>query len=168
MNATMSPIVGASGAPATARDPAAKYTSAGMPLKTTCTTTPTHRPVRACRNCNVASSADRSVNRCAPDSDRPNDFARRAPPTERCSSAIEVRSASAVCTSPLALRRAADAFDERKRKSGATATLTAVRRQSINVIATKVETTIAMLDAKFAAASLTTDCTPDTSLVSRL
>ena len=81
---------------------------------------------------------------------------------------MEVRSASAVCTSPLALRRAAEAFELKKRKSGATATLTAVRRQSMIVIATNVETTIAMLDAKFAAASLTTDCTPDTSLVRRL
>ena len=46
--------------------------------------------------------------------------------------------------------------------------LTAVRRQSIIVIATSVETTMAMLEARFAAASLTTDCTPDTSLVRRL
>ena len=46
--------------------------------------------------------------------------------------------------------------------------LTAVRRQSMIVIATSVETTMAMLEARFAAASLTTDCTPDTSLVRRL
>ena len=139
-----------------------------MPLNTTCTTTPTQRPVSACRSCSVASSLERFVKRSAPASERPNDFASSAPPTERCSSAIEVRSASAVCTSPLALRRAAEAFELKKRKSGATATLTAVRRQSMIVIATNVETTIAMLDAKFAAASLTTDCTPDTSLVRRL
>ena len=38
----------------------------------------------------------------------------------------------------------------------------------MRAIATSVETTIATLEARFAAASLTTDCTPDTSLVRRL
>ena len=38
----------------------------------------------------------------------------------------------------------------------------------MSVIATSVESTTAMLEARFAAASETTDCTPETSLVSRL
>ena len=164
VKATMSPAVGADGSPAAARAPASQYTNAGVIEKIVPMMAKNQRPTIAWRIWSFASSRLSARNRDTLRSCAPNVLPSRIPDTERVSSVTALISARRFWVSPLTSRRTLPTRKVRYRKNGSIPRLSRVRRQSMRTIATIVDSATATLDVIEAAVSVTTACTPPTSL----
>ena len=164
VNATMSPAVGADGSPAAASAPASQYTNAGVIEKIVPMMAKNQRPTIAWRICSFASARLSALNFATDRSCAPNVLPSRIPETDSVSSVTALISARRFCVSPLTSRRTFPTRNVRYRKNGSIPRLMSVRRQSMNTIATIVDSATATLEVIEDAVSVTTACTPPTSL----
>ncbi len=168
VNATISPMVGAVGSFWMASQPASQYTNAGVMEKIVPMIMKNQRPTMAWRICRAASLALRPRKRLIELACWPNVLLRSMPLTLRVSSVRADISASDICVSVETSRRTFPTRKVRYRKNGVSPSDRTVSRQSIRSIATTVLSATATLAVTELAVSVTTDCTPPTSLASRL
>ncbi len=147
--------------------PATRYTRAGVIEKNVPTTAKNDRPIIVCRICRPVRRTFSSRNRSISWRWRPNDFDRRMPLTLRVSSVIEVMSAMVFCVLLATSRRARPTLTVSHRNSGNRASESSVSGTERANITTMVLTIVVMLASTLDAVSVTTVCTPPTSLERR-
>ena len=131
------------------------------------TTAKNDRPIIVWRICRPVRRSFSSRNRPISWRWRPNDFDSRIPETDSVSSVIAVRSASVCCVLVATSRRARPTFTVSHMKNGVMKSDSAVSCHERISIAMSVLAMMTMLDRMLDAVSVTTVCTPPTSLARR-
>ncbi len=128
------------------------------------TTAKKYRPIIVWRICRPVSLWFSSRNRPISSRWRPNDFESRIPETDRVSSVTEVRSARDRCVFVATSRRALPTLTVSQMNNGSMNSDSTVSCHEITSIAASVLMMITTFARTLDAVSVTTDCTPPTSL----